>query len=78
MKVLIMQLSRASCYFKILGVKYSLQHPSNAFNLCTSLNVRHSSFKPVHTTGKIIILYILIFTLGAADREAKGFRLSGS
>jgi hypothetical protein len=34
---------------------------SNTLNLCSSLNVRDQVSHPYRTTGKIIVLYILIF-----------------
>jgi hypothetical protein len=36
---------------------------SNTFSLCSSLNVRVQVSHPYKTTGKITVLYILLFTL---------------
>jgi hypothetical protein len=38
---------------------------SNTLSLCSSLNVRDQASHPYRTTGKIIVLYILIFSSGA-------------
>jgi hypothetical protein len=36
---------------------------SNTLSLCSSLNIRDQVLHPYRTTGKIIVLYILIFML---------------
>jgi hypothetical protein len=44
--------------------KYSPQHIilNHPHNLCSSLNVRDQVSHPYRTTGKIIVVFILIFT----------------
>jgi hypothetical protein len=42
---------------------------SNTLSLCSSLNVRGQVLHPYRTTGKIIVLYILIYTF--LDRREK-------
>jgi hypothetical protein len=44
---------------------------SNTFSLCSSLNVRNQVSQQYRTTGKIIVLYILIFTFSDSRREHK-------
>jgi hypothetical protein len=61
MKLLIMQSSPISRHFLPFRSKYSPQHLfSNTINLCSSLSVRDQVSNPYRTTGKIMILYILI------------------
>jgi hypothetical protein len=73
-KLLIMQYFQPSCHLIPLRSKYS---PSNLFSntlsLCSSLNVREQVSHPYKTTGKIIILYILIHTFSDSRREHKSF-----
>jgi hypothetical protein len=68
------QYSTASYYFILLGSKYSPQHPVIiALNLCPSLNVTDQVSHPHKTTGKCIVLYLLIFTfLDSGQEEQNG------
>jgi hypothetical protein len=61
MKLLIMQFSPTSCHLMSLRSKYSPQHPVSTLSPCSSLNVRDQASRPYRTTGRIIVLYILIF-----------------
>jgi hypothetical protein len=61
-KLLIMQLSPASCHFDPNIVHRTLF--PNIFSLCCALNVRGDQVShPYRTTGKIIVFYIQIFSL---------------
>jgi hypothetical protein len=46
---------------------------SNTLSLCSSLNVRDQVSHPYRTTGKIIVLYILIFMFLTANEKTKMF-----
>jgi hypothetical protein len=51
-----------SYHFIPLRSKYSFQHPVlKHLSLCTSLNVSDRVSHPYKTTGKFIVLYIVIF-----------------
>jgi hypothetical protein len=56
MKLIIMHSSPTSVYFIPLGSKYSPQHLALKY-----LNVGEQASHPYKTTGKIIVLYILMF-----------------
>jgi hypothetical protein len=62
MKLLIMQPSLA-CYFSShLGLNVFFNTPfSNILSMSSSLHVEDYVLRPYKTTGKIIVLYILIF-----------------
>jgi hypothetical protein len=46
---------------------------SNTVSLCSSLNVRGEVSHPYRTTGKIIVLYTLIFMFLDSRRDDKRF-----
>jgi hypothetical protein len=66
----------ASCHFTPFRSMYSPQHPVNTLNMCSSLNMRNQVSHPYKATGKIIELYVLIFTFLYSRREDKRFRTS--
>jgi hypothetical protein len=51
---------------------------SSTFSLCSSLNVRDQVSHSYRTTGKIIVLYIIIFTFSDSRRKIEGSELNGS
>jgi hypothetical protein len=46
--------------------------------LSPSVNIRDQVLQPYRTTGKTIVLYIVIFTFLAADEKTEGSGLNGS
>jgi hypothetical protein len=78
MTLLIMQFSPTSRHFISLRSKY-FQHPVlSTLSLCSSLNVRDQVSHPYRTTGRIIILCIVIFMFWAAEKKTEGSGLHGS
>jgi hypothetical protein len=74
MKLLIMLFSPTSLYFFPLGPNILLSTLfSNTIGLCSSLNVRDQLSHPHKTTGKIIVLYILIVMYLNSTRGTKRF-----
>jgi hypothetical protein len=71
MKLFIMQFSPFSCHLISLRSKYIPKHPvlKHPPCLCSSLNVWDHVSHPYGTTGKIIVLYILISKFFDSNRE---------
>jgi hypothetical protein len=68
-----MQLSLPSCHFIPLRSKYLLSTLfSNTFTQYF-FNVRDKDSHLYKTTGKLVVLYILIFTFSDNTREGKTF-----
>jgi hypothetical protein len=51
---------------------------SNTLCLFSSLNVRDQVSQPYRTTGKIIVLYVLMLRFSTADEKTEGSGPSGS
>jgi hypothetical protein len=63
-----------SCHFIPLWSKCSPEHPVlNTLSLCTSIHVRDQVSHQLWITGKIIVLYILIFKFLVSRREDRRF-----
>jgi hypothetical protein len=75
MKLIIVQPSEASCCFSVLGPNIpSSTLFSNILNLCSSHSVRGQVSHPYKTTGKIIVLYILVLKILETRQEDQRFR----
>jgi hypothetical protein len=69
-KFLVMQFSPFTRHLTPLRSKYTPQHHVlNTLSLCSSLNVRDQVSHSYRTTGKIIVMYILIFKFFDSRRE---------
>jgi hypothetical protein len=61
MKLLIIYSSSLTCYLILLGPEYPLQHPILGISHPMFLPCQQRSFNIYKTTGKVIVVYILIF-----------------
>jgi hypothetical protein len=74
MKLFVTQFSPFSCHLISLRSKNPPQHCfQTPPSLCSSLNVRDQVSYPYRTTGKIIVLHILIFKFFDSNREDRRF-----
>jgi hypothetical protein len=72
MKILIMQFTSPCSYFRPNNILLSTLF-SNTLSPYSSLNVRDQVSHPCRTTGKIIVLYIIISKFFDSRREDKRF-----
>jgi hypothetical protein len=68
-----MQLSQPRTASSLFGPNILNNLFSNTLNLCSSLNVGYQVSHPYEATGKIVVLYILIFTFLDSRQEDKRF-----
>jgi hypothetical protein len=72
MKILIRQFSQPIITSSLFGLNILLSTLfSNTLSLYASLNIRDQVSHPYRTTGKIIVVYTLIFTFSYSRREDK-------
>jgi hypothetical protein len=50
----------------------------NTLSICSFLKIRDHVSCPYRTTGKIIVFYIIIFTISRADEKTEASGLNGS
>jgi hypothetical protein len=74
MKLFILQLSLTSCHLYPFDLNIPLSTLfSNTLSLCSSLNVTDQVSRTYQITGKIVVLYVLIFTFLDTRRKDKRF-----
>jgi len=64
--------------YRIITGHHNKEDHDMDLNLCYYIRVRDQVSHPYKTTGKIMVLYILIFTFLYRRREAKYSELTGS
>jgi hypothetical protein len=79
MKLLVMQFLHSPVTSSLFGPNILLSTLfSNTLSQCSSLNVRDQVLHLYRTTGKIIVLYILILTFFDSRQEDRRSALNGS
>jgi hypothetical protein len=74
MKFVVMQFFHSPVTSSLFGPNILLSTLfSNTLSLCSSLNVRDKVSHPYRTTGKMIVLYILMFTFFDSSPEDRRF-----